>query len=47
MGKGTTLLTAVGTFVRRDGARDIEAADRPALDAQIPDGWALITVRSL
>ncbi|MEV7758359.1 hypothetical protein AB0O16_14525 [Microbacterium sp. NPDC089180] len=46
MGKGTTLLPAVGTFVRRDGARDIEAADRAALDAQIPDGWALITVRN-
>lgn len=45
MGKGTTLLTAVGTFVRRDGARHIEAADRAALVAQIPDGWALITVR--
>ncbi|KEP75862.1 hypothetical protein HR12_20915 [Microbacterium sp. SUBG005] len=45
MGKGTTLLTAVGTFVRRDGARDIEAADRVALDAQVPDGWSLITVR--
>ncbi|MFF7681445.1 hypothetical protein ACFZA2_01700 [Microbacterium sp. NPDC007973] len=46
MGKGTTLLTAVGTFIRRDGARDIEAADRAALDAQVPDGWALITIRS-
>lgn len=46
MGKGTTALTAVGTFIRRDGARDIEAADRAALDAQVPDGWALITVRA-
>ncbi|MEW1707008.1 hypothetical protein AB0230_07175 [Microbacterium sp. NPDC089190] len=45
MGKGTTLLTAVGTFVRHDGSRDIEAADRAALDAQVPDGWALVTVR--
>jgi hypothetical protein len=47
MGKGTTLLTAVGTFVRRDGARDIEANDRSALEAQVPEGWALITVRSV
>ncbi len=47
MGKGTTLLTAVGTFIRRDGARDIEAADRAALDAQVPSGWALINVRSI
>lgn len=46
MGKGTTLLTATGTYVRRDGARDIEAADRAGLDAQVPDGWALITVRA-
>lgn len=46
MGKGITLLTAVGTFVRRDGARDIEAADRAALDAQVPKGWALISVRA-
>lgn len=46
MGKGTTLLTAVGTYVRRDGVREIEASDRAALDAQVPDGWALITIRS-
>ncbi|WP_144834131.1 hypothetical protein [Microbacterium sp. BH-3-3-3] len=47
MGKGTTLLTAVGTYVRRDGGREIEAADRPGLDAQIPDGWELVSIRSL
>lgn len=46
MGKGTTLLTAVGTYIRRDGVREIEAVDRAALDAQVPEGWALITVRS-
>lgn len=46
MGKGTTLLTATGTYVRRDGVREIEAADRASLDAQVPDGWALITVRT-
>lgn len=47
MGKGTTLLTAVGTYVRRDGGREIEAADRAALDAQVPDGWALVSVRTV
>lgn len=47
MGKGTTLLTAVDTYVRRDGGREIEAADRAALDAQVPDGWALMFVRSI
>lgn len=47
MGKGTTLLTAVGAYVRRDGGREIEAADRAALDAQVPDGWALVSIRSV
>lgn len=47
MGKGTTLLTAVGTYVRRDGGREIEAADRAPLDAQVPDGWALVSMRSV
>lgn len=47
MGKGTTLLTAVGAYVRRDGGREIEAPDRAALDAQVPDGWALVSVRSV
>lgn len=47
MSNGTTLLTAVGTYVRRDGGREIEAADRAALDAQVPDGWALVSVRSV
>lgn len=44
---GTTLLTSTGTFSRRDGARDIEAADMAALHAQIPDGWILLHVRSV
>lgn len=44
IGKGSTLLTAAGTFVRRDSARGIEAADRVASDAQVPNGWARITV---
>lgn len=46
MSNGTTALAATGTFARRDGSRDIEAADRAALDAQIPDGWILLHVRS-
>lgn len=33
MSNGTTLLTAVGSYARRDGAREIEAADRAGLDA--------------
>lgn len=46
MSNGTTLLAAAGTFARRDGARDIEAADMTALRAQVPDGWILLHVRS-
>ena len=42
---GTTLLTATGTFSRRDGARDVEAADMTTLRAQVPDGWILLHVR--
>lgn len=43
---GTTLLTATGTFSRRDGAREIEAANMGALRAQVPKGWILLHVRS-
>lgn len=43
---GTTLLTATGTFSRRDGARDIEATDMASMRAQVPDGWILLRVRS-
>lgn len=45
MGKGTDTLTASGTYSRRDGARDIEAADMASLRAQVPDGWILLHVR--
>lgn len=47
MGKGTTLLTAAGTYVRRDGVREIEAGDMAALQARVPEGHALVTVRRL
>lgn len=46
MQNGTTLLAATGTYARRDGAREIKASDHVSLDAQIPEGWALVTVRS-
>lgn len=46
MAAGTAALTATGTFARRDGAREIEAADIAALRAQVPDGWILLHVRS-
>lgn len=47
MSNGTTLLSAKGTYVRRDGVRSIEAADRAALTAQVPDGWELVSVQGV
>lgn len=46
MSNGTTALTATGTFARRDGIREIEADARAGLDALIPDGWQLVSVRA-
>ena len=43
--KGSTELHATATFARRDGLREIEAEDRAALDAQIPEGWQLLSIR--
>ncbi|MCR2824488.1 hypothetical protein [Microbacterium sp. zg.Y909] len=45
MTKGTITVTAVATIVRRDGGREIEADDMPALKAQVPEGWQLVHVR--
>ncbi|RKT33692.1 hypothetical protein DEU34_2296 [Microbacterium sp. AG1240] len=45
--KGTMLLSSVGTFARREGSREIEADDRAALQAKIPDGYELLAIRVL
>ncbi|MFL2001420.1 hypothetical protein [Microbacterium sp. A1-JK] len=45
--KGTMLLSSVGTFARREGGREIEADDRAALQAKIPDGYELLAIRVL
>lgn len=45
MSNGTTALTATGVFSRRDGTREIEGANLAGLRAQVPDGWALVSVR--
>jgi hypothetical protein len=46
MVKGAAVLTAVGTFARRDQVTEIEAEDLDALHAKVPDGWQLLSVRS-
>ncbi|MBS1672336.1 MAG: hypothetical protein JSS74_00010 [Actinobacteria bacterium] len=45
MAKKDTILTAEGTIVRRDGVQEIEADDMTALEAKVPDGYQLLSVR--
>jgi hypothetical protein len=45
MAKKDTILTAEGTIVRRDGLQEIEADDMAALEAKVPDGYQLLSVR--
>ncbi len=47
MSNGTTLLSAAGTFARRDNTHEIEAVDMASLRAQVPTGWVLLNVRSV
>lgn len=46
MAAGKTALTAVGTFARRDGVREIEAVDMATLRSLVPEGWIMLSVRS-
>jgi len=45
MSKKDTMMTAEGTIARRDGVTEIEADDMAALEAKIPDGYQLLSVR--
>lgn|GEM_PF-437667 len=45
MAKKDTVLTAEGTIVRRDGIQEIEADDMAALEAKVPEGYQLLSVR--
>ena len=47
MTAGSTALTATGTFERRDSIREIEADTMTQLEALVPDGWQLLSVRAL
>ncbi|MDQ4212485.1 hypothetical protein [Microbacterium capsulatum] len=47
MAKKDTILTAEGTIVRRDGVQEIEADDMTSLEAKVPDGYLLLSVRSV
>lgn len=37
--------TMVGRFERRDGVEEIEADDMAALEAKVPDGYRMLSVR--
>ncbi|SEB61371.1 hypothetical protein [Microbacterium hydrocarbonoxydans] len=43
--KGEAKMEATGTFKRVDGVREIEADDMTSLEALVPDGWRMLTVR--
>lgn len=43
--RGPGRVSSVVTIVRRDGVRDIEAADHAALERLVPAGWQLLSVR--
>ncbi|OZB80603.1 hypothetical protein [Microbacterium sp. 13-71-7] len=45
MSKKDTMMTAEGTIARRDGVTEIEADDMAALEAKVPDGYQLLSVR--
>ncbi|MDQ1205018.1 hypothetical protein [Microbacterium sp. SORGH_AS_0862] len=46
MAKGTTELSATGTYAAT-AVEEIEADDMAALEAKVPDGWRLLSVRRL
>jgi hypothetical protein len=44
MTNGTPVRSVEGRYERRDGQREIEAADMAALEAQVPEGWRMLSV---
>lgn len=44
--KGAQGIEATARFDRRDGVREITAADMAALEAQVPEGWQMLSVWS-
>ncbi|WP_308493743.1 hypothetical protein [Microbacterium terrisoli] len=45
MAKASIMISLHAKLARRDGVRDIEAADLDALQALVPEGWQLLSVR--
>lgn len=44
--KGEAKIESTGTFWRVDGVQEIQADDMAALEAQVPEGWRMLSVRS-
>ncbi|WP_102193221.1 hypothetical protein [Microbacterium aurantiacum] len=44
--KAGGIRTVEGRYERRDGTQEIEADDMTALEAKVPDGWQMLSVRS-
>ncbi|MBN6189984.1 hypothetical protein KZC56_12725 [Microbacterium sp. SSW1-47] len=43
--KGEAKMEATGTFRRVDGVEQIEAEDMASLEAKVPEGWQMLSVR--
>lgn len=44
MAKGSTMISATGTFTRRDTTSEITGESMDELRAQVPEGWRLLHV---
>ncbi|GAA1579108.1 hypothetical protein ACIFOC_00428 [Leucobacter aridicollis] len=47
MGKTGGVITAAGTYQRRDQTQVVEAATMPELNAKVPDGWQMLHVQTI
>lgn len=47
MAKKETILTSEARIERRDGVEEIEADDMAALEAKVPEGYRLLSVREV
>ena len=47
MVKGSTALTATATYRRVVPVREVEADDRAALFGKVPEGWRMLSVRTV
>ncbi|GAA1323219.1 hypothetical protein ACFSWE_15610 [Leucobacter albus] len=47
MGKTGGVITATGTYHRRDMLQEIEAPTMPELQAAVPEGWMMLHVQTV